>query len=69
MNRLMEERGIAQEDISYPLAIIGERCLIGYTQIREELYDSLSWLLKKEAAEAESGKTAGYGRKRKGKQP
>ena len=37
MNRLMEERGISQENISYPLAIIGERCLIGYTQIREEL--------------------------------
>lgn len=66
----MEERGIAQEDISYPLAIIGERCLIGYTQIREELYDSLKLAAEKEAAEGQSrGKQPDTGRKRKGKQP
>ena len=62
MNRLMEERGISQENISYPLAIIGERCLTGYTQIREELYDSLKLAAEKgSSGEAESGKTAGYG--------
>lgn len=62
MNRLMEERGISQENISYPLAIVGERCLIGYTQIREELYDSLKLAAEKgSSGEAESGKTAGYG--------
>ena len=67
MNRLMEERGIAQEDISYPLAIIGERCLIGYTQIREELYDSLKLAAEKgSSGGAESGKTAGYGAQEEG---
>lgn len=52
--RLMEERGISREDITYPLAIIGNRCLTGYTQIGEELYDSL-----KEAAEGSGGTQAG----------
>ncbi|WP_455615824.1 glutaredoxin domain-containing protein [Eisenbergiella sp.] len=59
LNRLMEEQGIPQEDISYPLAIIGDRCLTGYTQMEEELYDSLKAAAEKGSSGAqEAGKTA-----------
>lgn len=59
LNRLMEERGIPQEDISYPLAIIGDRCLTGYTQMEEELYDSLKAAAEKGSSGAqEAGETA-----------
>lgn len=67
LSRLMEERGISQEEITYPLAIIGNRCLIGYTQMEEELYDIL-----KAAAEGSGGavvteETAGRGAAETGK--
>lgn len=62
--RLMEERGIPREDITYPLAIIGNRCLTGYTQMGEELYDSLKeasdiWQTAADTSRAEGDEAAG----------
>lgn len=42
LERLAEELGIPEEELSFPMVIIGNRWVSGYTRIEEELYDCLA---------------------------
>lgn len=42
LERLADELGIPDEDLSFPMVIIGNRWVSGYTRIEEELYDCLA---------------------------
>ena len=42
LDRLVQELGIPEEEVSYPMVIVGNRWITGYTRMEEELYDCLA---------------------------
>ena len=62
LDRLVQELGIPEEEVSYPMVIVGNRWITGYTRMEEELYDALAKAAGMEPEMAETTEP-GSGRK------
>lgn len=74
LERLADELGIPDEDLSFPMVIIGNRWVSGYTRIEEELYDCLAEAAGRDTESSGAGERAARkrpegirGKKRDGK--
>lgn len=59
LERLAEELGIPEEELSFPMVIIGNRWVSGYTRIEEELYDCLAEAAGRDRQSSAAGANGG----------